>query len=77
MLGPEHDEQYERGSVISIETRLVALTTFLKVSSFSNRLQDAKDLLAETLVQEAICNSPARSAPTGLFTRCGNCSARG
>ena len=57
MLGPEHDEQYERGSVISIETRLVALTTFLNVPPFSNRLQDAKDLFAETLEQPAFHNA--------------------
>ncbi len=58
MLGPEHDDQYERLSVISIETRLVALTTFLKVPSFSNRFQDAKDLFAETVEQEVFPKAP-------------------
>ena len=58
MLGPEHDNQYERQSVISIETRLVALTTFLKVPSWSNRLQDARDLFAETLAQPVFAKAP-------------------
>lgn len=58
MLGPEHDDQYERLSVISIETRLVALTTFLKVPDFSNRFQDAKDLFAETVEQAVFYKAP-------------------
>ncbi len=58
MLGPEHDNQYERLSVISIETRLVALTTFLKVPEWSNRLQDARDLFAETLAQPVFAKAP-------------------
>ncbi|VAW52288.1 hypothetical protein MNBD_GAMMA06-1252 [hydrothermal vent metagenome] len=53
MLTPEHGEQKIRGSIISIETRLVAISTFLQVPGFLNRFQDAKDLMHETV------NSPA------------------
>ncbi len=59
MLTAEHDKQFERGSVISIETRLVALTTYLKVPDFANRLQDAKDLFAETIKQSVFPKAPA------------------
>ncbi len=58
MLGPEHDDQYERLSVISIETRLVALTTFINVPGFANRFQDAKDLFAETIEQTVFPKAP-------------------
>jgi len=58
MITPEHDEQTERTSPISMETRLVALTTFIRVPSFSNRLQDAKDLFAESIEQDIFFKSP-------------------
>ncbi len=58
MLGPEHDGQTERGSIVSLETRLVALSTYVAVPSFSNRLQDARDLLADTLEQPAFGKAP-------------------
>lgn len=58
MLIPEHDQQTERTSPISMETRLVAITTFVQVPSFSNRLQDAKDLFAESVVQDVFFESP-------------------
>lgn len=49
MLSPEHDVQTFRGSIVSTELRLVAISTFLQVPDFFNRFQPAKDLLAETL----------------------------
>ncbi len=49
MLKPVHDTTGLRGSIISTETRLVAISTFLQVPDFLNRLQAAKDVLNETL----------------------------
>ncbi len=49
MLQPKHDEMLLRGSIVSMETRLVAISTFLKVPGFLNRTQAAKDLLQEAL----------------------------
>ena len=59
MLEPEHDEMKLRGSVVSMETRLVAISTFLKVPGFLNRLQPAKDLLTETLADPVFNQAPA------------------
>ncbi len=53
MLEPEHDTAALRGSIVSTETRLVAVSTFLQVPGFLNRLQAAKDVLAETLQTKA------------------------
>ncbi len=58
MLGPEHDEQALRGSIVGTETRLVAISTFLKVPGFLNRRQSADDLLAETLNTPAFFKAP-------------------
>ncbi len=58
MLGPDHDEQGLRGSVVSTETRLVAVSTFSEMPRFLNRRQDAKDLLAETLAAPAFDKAP-------------------
>lgn len=59
MLTPEHDEQRLRGSIVSTETRLVAVSTFLRVPGFMNRRQPAKDLLRETLDTPVFDASPA------------------
>ncbi len=47
MLKPGHDDQRIRGSIVSTETRLVAINTFLQVPEFLNRGQAAKELLVE------------------------------
>ena len=59
LLGPEHDDQFLRGSLVTSETYLVAISTFIQVPSFLNRMQAAKDLLSEIL------NAPiyVKSAP--------------
>ncbi len=58
MLEPQHDTQTERLSIISMETRLVALSTFMKVPSFANRFQDARDLFDESLEQAVFHKAP-------------------
>ena len=49
MLKPQHDEQRLRGSIVSTEAHLVAVSTFLQVPKFMNRQQAAKDLLTATI----------------------------
>lgn len=49
MLEQRHDDERLRGSIVSSETRLVAINTFLEVPAFLNRAEDAKALLKETL----------------------------
>ncbi|NOY83635.1 MAG: hypothetical protein GXO96_02210 [Nitrospirae bacterium] len=56
-LRPKHDKMRLRDSIVSMETRLVALSTFLQVPSFLNRLQTAKDLLTETFDSSAFAQA--------------------
>ena len=58
MLEPKHDEMRIRGSIVSMETRLVAISTFLKVPGFLHRLQPARDLIKETLASPAFAKAP-------------------
>lgn len=76
MLGPEHDNQYERQSVVSMETRLVALSTFVKVPPFANRLQDAKDLFAESLATP-VFHKAAPEVKQRIYLQGADIAARG
>jgi hypothetical protein len=59
-LGPEHDRQQLRSIPLSIETRLVAVNTFLKVpDSFFHRYDRGRSLLAQTMNGEVFADSPA------------------
>jgi len=53
MLEIKHDQQKVRGSIISMEIRLVAISTFLKVPNFLNRFQPAKQLFTDTTQHSA------------------------
>jgi len=57
-LQPRHDEMLIRGTPVGIETRLVALNTFLDLPGFFNRLQPAKELLADILTSQAFGLAP-------------------
>ena len=49
LLEPVHEQQKLGANTIAMDSRLVAANTFLAVPSFLNRLQDAKDVLADML----------------------------
>jgi hypothetical protein len=60
MLKPEHDRQLLRGAPASIETRLVAAATFLKLpESIFHRRGAGKRLVADLLKHPAFAASPA------------------
>jgi tetratricopeptide (TPR) repeat protein len=59
-LDPEHDRQTLRSIPVSLETRLVAVTTFLKVpDQFFHRYDRGRTLLAQTMNGEVFAASPA------------------
>jgi tetratricopeptide (TPR) repeat protein len=59
-LGPEHDRQLLRSVPLSIETRLVAVNTFLKVpDQFFHRYDRGRSLLTQTMNGEVFAASPA------------------
>jgi hypothetical protein len=58
-LQPVHDQMTMRGAPISVETRLVAISTFFQVpDNFLHRTDPGKRLLAETLQAPAYAASP-------------------
>jgi hypothetical protein len=58
-LRPQNDRQIMRGAPVSVETRLVAISTFFQVpDNFLHRFDPGKRLLAETLQTPAYAASP-------------------
>ena len=57
-LTPEHDRMLLRATPVSIETRLVAISTFLGIPGFFHRFDSAKELLQSTLADPALAASP-------------------
>jgi hypothetical protein len=49
LLGPQHDAEQIRGIPVSLETRLVAIATFVSLPSFFRRLDAAKQQLATAM----------------------------
>jgi hypothetical protein len=49
MLGPQHDTQTLRGVPVSLETRLVAIATYVPLPSLFNRMSVARQQLARVL----------------------------
>ncbi|HVY80251.1 MAG TPA: hypothetical protein VG994_04650 [Steroidobacteraceae bacterium] len=49
LLGPQHDAEQIRGIPVSLETRLVAIATFVSLPSFFRRLDVAKQQLATAM----------------------------
>lgn len=58
MLKPKHDHETMRGAPISVETRLVAISTFAEVPKFFNYFERAKAVLDNLLRSSAFANSP-------------------
>jgi hypothetical protein len=58
LLRPEHDAQTPRGVPVGLETRLVAVATYLAVPGFFNRLQDGQDVLDEALALPTFAAAP-------------------
>lgn len=58
MLKPEHDQQMMLGAPISVETRLIAVSTFSEVPDFFNHFEKAKAVLKELLQSSAFEASP-------------------
>jgi hypothetical protein len=59
MLSPAHDQAMMRGVPVSVETRLVAASTFLALPSLFHRFEDGKAVVAAALVSPAFERSPA------------------
>lgn len=57
-LKPEHDQVLLRDVPVSIETRLVAISTFLGIPGFFNRFDSAKELLQSSLADPAFAATP-------------------
>ncbi len=57
-LTPEHDRALLRNVPVSIETRLVAISTFLGIPGFFHRFDSAKELLQFALTDPAFAASP-------------------
>ncbi len=57
-LTPEHDQALLRGVPVSVETRLVAISTFIGIPEFFNRFDSGKELLQSTLADPAFAASP-------------------
>lgn len=61
MLGPEHDTAKINGVPVSLETRLVAVSTFLRVPDrYFHRYDAGKRLLAETMMSPIFRDAPPR-----------------
>lgn len=58
LLQPQHDQQKQRGTALSLETRLVAATTFLALPSMFNRQARGAKLLAEVQASPLFAQSP-------------------
>ncbi len=59
MLSRAHDQAGVRGVPLSVETRLVAASTFLALPSRFHRFEDGKTVLAAALVSPASEHLPA------------------
>ncbi len=57
-LTPEHDGQVIGGVAVSLETRLVAASTFAGIPKAFGRFQQAKDVLADLLASPVFGSSP-------------------
>lgn len=58
MLKPKHDQQMMLGSPISVETRLIAVSTFSEVPDSFNHFEKAKKVLKELFQSPALKASP-------------------
>jgi hypothetical protein len=57
LLGPQHDSQQIRGVSVSLETRLVAIATFVSLPSFFKRMDSAKQQLATAMASPLFNNA--------------------
>jgi len=57
-LKPEHNRIVLANVPVSVETRLVAITTFLKIPGFFNRFENAKTLLQTSLAAPEFNTAP-------------------
>jgi hypothetical protein len=57
-LTPEHNRILVANVPVSVETRLVAITTFLKIPEFFNRFDNAKTLLQTSLAAPEFSMAP-------------------
>jgi tetratricopeptide (TPR) repeat protein len=57
-LTPEHDKESIGGVAVSLETRLVAASTFASIPKAFGRYQQAKDVLADLLASPVFGSSP-------------------
>ena len=68
-LKPEHDRQLLRGVPVSIETRLVAASTFINMpDSIFHRAAAGKTLIAEVIRDPTFAASPPAFRATGYLT---------
>ncbi len=58
MLQPNHSKELLRGTPVSVETRLVTISTFLKVPNFMHRLDHAKLELSTLFDDDAYALTP-------------------
>jgi len=58
LLQAQHDQQLQRGTPISLETRFVAATTFLSLPSMFNRGTRGAKLLADVQASPLFAQSP-------------------
>jgi hypothetical protein len=58
-LEPRHDRELMRGAPVSIEVRLVAVTTFIAVPSMFNRYDQGKQALRDAFASPAYAAAPA------------------
>jgi len=58
MLKPKHDQQMMLGTPISVETRLIAVSTFSEVPDIFNHFEKAKVVLKQLLQSPALKASP-------------------
>ena len=57
-LTPDHDKELVGGVAVSLETRLVAASTFASIPKAFGRYQQAKDVLADLLASPVFGSSP-------------------
>ena len=74
-LAPVHDETLMRGVPVSVETRLVAVSTFLSVPGFLNRLQPAKDLLQDVFT-DPVFESSSSIVKARFYLQAANAAKR-
>lgn len=57
-LRPDHDEQQLRGMPLSLETRLVAVATYVALPDIFHRMAEAKQQLAAAMVSPLFATAP-------------------